>query len=196
VAVVTQAIGGIAGYTPFEGMNEAQRLVTAVPRGMVRFHTDQALAAKPVNDSIDLTITNVLPTGFAYVMSHMSFEIRVDTASDWDNFVRFRVFNGAPTAPVQNQQPASFAMDLVPNAAADDPFRILNYSGGGVREWFPTPIYRTKDSAGLSVILQYHNSAAAVQAAGLIEWHLAFYQYELNQAVRFPLNFPFPVGQR
>lgn len=163
---------------------------------MVRFHTNQALAAKPVNDSIDFTLTSSLPPSYAYILSHLSFDIAVDTATDWDAFSRFRIFNGAPGQPVGDSMPSSFVMDNVPDTVANDPHRILSYRGGGIREWYPVPIYRTKSASGLSAILQYHNSAAAVGAAGTIEFSLGFYQYELNQAIRFPLNSPFPVGIR
>lgn len=196
MAVVTQAVNGIRTYAPFEGSSERQRLTTAVPRGMIRFHTNQALAAKPVNDSIDLTMTCSLPPEYAYILAHLTFDISVDTATDWDAFCRFRIFNGAPSAPVSNEQVSSFAMNNVPNTVAGDPHRILSYSSGGIKEWYPGPIYRTKNAQGLSAILQYHNSAAAVGAAGSMNFHLGFYQFELNQAVRFPLNFPFPVGVR
>jgi len=79
---------------------------------------------------------------------------------------------------------------------ASDPRRILHYQLGTLSANFPGPIVRTSSAIGHSLLVNYHNSAAAVQAAGSISFHASFYQYELNQAVRFPLNFPFPVGQR
>ncbi len=196
MAVVTQTVTPVRSYSPFEGMNEAQRLVTAVPRGLVRFDSEVALTAKPVNDSYDLQFTCSLPAGFAHVCSSLNFEIAVDTATDFDAVASGRVFNGLANVPPGNTQFATFAMSNVPDLVANDPKRILNFSLGSLREWFPNPIVKSPGAAGHSFLLNYHNSAAAVQAAGLLSFHLNVYQYELNQAVRFPLNFPIPVGIR
>lgn len=196
MAVVTQAVSGARSFSPFEGMSEAQRLVTAVPRGLIRFASTNALTAKPVNDSIDYQVTCSLPDGFAYILSSMSFEIRVDTATDWDANVRFFAFNAMANSIPGNTQVATFAMSNVPNDAADDPSRILNYQLGDLRTWYPQPLVKPPTATGMTLVLQYHNSAAAVQAAGATTFNLTCYQYELNQAVRFPLNSPFPVGIR
>ncbi len=171
-------------------------MVTAVPRGLVRFDFETALLAKPVNDSYDLQLTCSMPAGFAYVVSALSFEIAVDTATDFDAVCQGRVFNGLANVPPSNTQFATFAMSNVPDTVANDPKRILNFSLGSLREWFPNPMVRSAAALGSSFILNYHNSAAAVQAAGLLSFHLNLYQYELNQAVRYPLNSPFPVGIR
>lgn len=196
MAVVSLGVTPDRTFSPFEGMSEAQRLVTAVPRGLIRFHSNIALAGKPVNDSVDLTYTCSLQPSFAYVLSSLSFEITVDTASDWDATCRFRAFNALPNVLPGNNQVALFNMGTNPNAVSVDPARILDYSLGDVRAWFPQPLVRSQGAAGMSLILQYHNSAAAVGAAMTSNFSLALYQYELNQAVRFPLNSPFPVGIR
>ncbi len=177
-------------------MSEAVRLVTAVPRGLIRFDTETSLTAKPVNDSYDLQLTCSLPNGFAYVLSQLSFRISVDTASDFDAVASGRVFNGLPNVPTTNTQYAAFNMSSVPDTVANDPTRVLDYSLGSLNDWFPGPIVRSAEAIGHSFLLNYHNSAAAVQAAGSIFFHMSVYQYELNQAVRYPLNFPLPVGIR
>ncbi len=196
MAVVTQGVTPDRSYSPFEGMSEAQRLVTAVPRGIVRFHSGIALAGKPVDDSVDLTFTCALPLAFAYVWSSLSFEIIVDTASDWDSTCRVRANNSLPAVALGNDQVATFGMQLQPSTVAGDPSRILNYQLGDVRTWFPQPLVGTPKALGMNLVLQYHNSAAAVGGAAVVNFNLALYQYELNQAVRFPLNSPFPVGIR
>lgn len=196
MAVVTQSINPTRSYSPFEGMSEQGRLYNAVPRGMIRFDAEQQLTAKPVNDSYDFQATCSLPDGFAYILSALNFAITVDTATDFDAFVQSRVFNGLPNGIAGNTQFGLFGMSNVPGTVAEDPRRILNFEFGGLREWWPGPITRTPKAAGASFIISYHNSAAAVQAAGSLFFHAAVYQYELNQAVRFPLNSPFPVGIR
>lgn len=196
MAVVTQGVTPDRTYSPFEGVTEAVRLVTAVPRGLVRFNSQLALAGKPVNDSVDLTFTCSLPSAFAYVVSSLSFSIAVDTASDWDAVCRFRGFNTLPSVAPGNDQVSVFAMSTYPGTVAQDPSRVLDFSLGEVRPYFPQPLVRSQGAAGMSLILNYHNSAAAVGGTSVVDFNLAVYQYELNQAVRYPLNFPLPVGIR
>lgn len=197
MALVTQNITAVRSYSPFEGMSERQRLRTAVPRGMVRFNFNGVLTAKPVNDDIVVNITGSLPPSFAYVISDMSYQLEVDTASDWAPFARFRIFNGLPNGEPGNEQVALFNMTLFnPGVAIAAAQRVLEFSMGSLREWYPTPIVRTPGAAGLSFTLRVGNGIDAVQAAGTQFFNLNFYQYELNQAVRFPLNFPLPVGIR
>ncbi len=178
-------------------MSEAQRLVTAVPRGLVRFFSDEAVDAKPVNDDLVVNITGSLPAGFAYVISSLSFLLNVDTASNFFALTRFRIFNGLPNGTPGNEQVATFNLaDVTPQSGVFANERILDFSLGSVREWYPQPLVLTQGAAAMSFTFQYFNANNNVQAAGTQFFNCAFYQYELNQAVRFPLNSPFPVGIR
>jgi len=178
-------------------MSEAQRLTNSVPRGMVRFESHNiALAAKPVNDQIVVNITGSLPDNFAYILSALSYQIAVDTASDWDAVAKFRIFNGIPNVPPANEIWSVYNFELVPVQSAAVDQRILGYEFGSPRDWFPNPIWRNTLADGLSFTLNTGNGAAAVGAAGLMFFNCAFYQYDLTQAVRYPLNAPFPVGVR
>jgi len=196
VAVVTQNEAPGVSYSPFEGLADARRVYTSVPRGILRFDLEVGLDAKPVNDSHDLQITCSFPAGFAYIMSSVAFEIEVDTATDWDANCQSRIFNGLPNSAPGNVQFGTFGMANVPGTVAQDPRRILNFQLGTLSDWYRHPIFRSSGAVGHSFILNYHNSAAAVQGAGSVFFHAACYQYELNQAVRFPLNNPLPVASR
>ncbi len=201
MALVTQSITVAAGtlsrlYAPFEGMSEAQRLVTAVPRGMVRFFSDVALAAKPVNDDLLVEVTGALPGGFAYVISALSYSLTVDRAADFHSNMKFRILAGLPGGPPGNEQNAIFSLgSFVPGSAIAVPTRILAYTFGSLREWYPQPFFNTS-ALSISFSLTIGNGSDTVQAAGTQFFSCSFYQYELNQAVRFPLNSPVPVGIR
>ncbi len=195
MAIVSQLVIPQRTYSPFEGMSEAQRLVTAVPRGIIRFFSDEALEAKPVNDDMQLQFTCALPGGFAYVMSALNFTIQVSTADEWEGVCRGMIFNGIPGGTPNNQQVSIFTFaDLVSSPGTRE--KILDFSRGSVREWYPQPLVRTEGGTGHSFILEASNGNNNVQAAGTMFFNASFYQYELNQAVRFPLNFPIPVGIR
>lgn len=197
MALVTQNITPISRYSPFEGMSEAQRLYSSSPRGLLRFFSSEAIDAKPVNDDLLVIITGSLPQGFAYVVSAMSWQITVGTASDWHPEVFFRIFNGIPNGEVPNEQVSIFNLDVMaPSTAIVANSLILEYTKGALREWYPQPLVQTQGALGMSFTIRAFNAANTVQSAGTQFFNLSFYQYELNQAVRFPLNSPFPVGIR
>lgn len=195
MALVQQNLIPTRTYSPFEGMGEAQRLVTAVPRGMIRFVDATALSAKPVNDDLRIQYTCSLPLGFAYVVSSLSYQLAVDTASDFTASTSFRIFNGVPHAPFSHEMVATFNLvDFTREGGTQQ--RIMNFGGGTVRDFFPLPLFPPTGAPNMTAILEVGNGADAAQAAGTQFFSLFFYQYELNQAVRFPLNFPRPVGLR
>ncbi len=196
MALVTQAVTPSRFYTPFEGMTEAHRLVTSVPRGLIKFEAEIASTAKPINDDYQLNITGSLPGGFAHILSSLSFQIQADTSVGFEDAVRFRIFNGIPTGVTNNSQIALFELDSFILKNVSNEQRILTYRLGSVREWFPQPLWPRPGSNATSFTLDASNGADPAMAAGTILFHIAFYQYELNQAVRFPLNSPIPVGIR
>jgi len=197
VALVTSTLVLTRNYSPFEGMDEATRMRTSIPRGLLRFVSTTAVAAKPVNDDLLVVGTGSLPPGFAYVISSMSWQIIVDRAADFHSTAFFRIFNGLPNGEVPNEQVSMFDFtDQSPTTAIKPNSRILEYSRGCLREWYPQPLVQTKGAAGMSFTVQAFNANNTVQAAGTQFFNCAFYQYELNQAVRFPLNSPIPMGIR
>ncbi len=161
----------------------------------MRFHSVEAIDAKPINDDLQLDITGSLPIGFAYVFASLSWRMSVDLFGDFLDVVGFRIFNGIPTAPNGNEQWALLNLtDFQRNPSTGT--KTLEYTRGGLREWFPLVLSSPGPSQAMSFTLAVANPADPASAAGTQEFHAAFYQYELNQAVRFPLNFPLPVGVR
>lgn len=197
MALVTQNVTPVRSYSPFEGMSEAQRLRSAVPRGLLRFFSDEALEAKPVNDDIVINVSCSLPLGFAYIFSSLSWVLVNDRAADWQPFAKARIFNGLPNGTPGNEQPATFNMTNVsPAAVVLAKQRVLDFSLGDPRTWWPQPLVATPGAAGMTFIISAFNATDTVEAAGTQFFNAAFYQYELNQAVRYPLNNPLPVGIR
>lgn len=196
MATTVQNVTPTRFYTPFEGMSEAARLTNAVPRGLIRFESTEALVAKAVNDDLQVNITGSLPRNYAYVISSLSYRITVDTFGDFLDTAGFRIFNGIPNVPPGNEQWALFNfIDQQRNPSAGT--KTLEFTRGSLREWFPNPLWAPSSAAGgASFTLQIANPADAVQAAGTQFFNCSFYQYDLTQAVRYPLNFPFPVGVR
>lgn len=175
-------------------MSERQRLTNSVPRGLLRFEFDGALTAKPINDDLQVNITGSLPPNFAYIVCSMSYQLQNDRAADFEANLRLRIFNGIPNGTNGNEQIAVFPMDAF-TRFPDDPQRVMSYTRGPLRNWFPNPLY-PKQTQAMSFTAQVANGNNTAAAAGTQLFHMAFYQYDLNQAIRFPLNSPIPVGIR
>ncbi len=195
MALVTQTITPDRHYTPFEGMSEQQRLYNSTPRGIVRFEAEVASTVKPINDDYQLNITGSLQPNFAHVLSSLSFQLQIDTSSGFENAVRFRIRNGIPNGVVGNEQLSIFELDSFILKNVSDEQRILNYRLGSLREWYPQPLY-PPPGGNPNFTLDASNGADPAMAAGTISFHCAFYQYDLTQVVRYPLNWPAPVGIR
>lgn len=197
MALVTQSVTPVRSYSPFEGMSEARRLQSAVPRGMVRFFSDAASSAVPVNDDYSLQFTCSLPPNFAYIISACSFQIVVDVAAEFYDQIRLRMFNTLPNGVPGNEQVGLAKLgDFDPTSAISPNARVMTLSTGTLREMFPQPLVRTPGAVGMSFLLNVANGGNTVQSAGTMFFNASFYQYELNQAVRFPLNYPTPVAMR
>lgn len=192
MAQVTQDITPLRTYQPFEGISEAARIGSAVPRGIVRFEATPALVLKGINDDLIVNITGSLPLNFAHIVSSMSYGITVDRAADFNAKARFRIFDGIPGGSAGISQ--LFLLDfLFYSPDGSEGQAILDVGTNKLREMLPGPIWSRNAP---SFTLQVNNQSNTAQGAGTMFFVIDFYQYDLTQAVRYPLNFPFPVGAR
>jgi len=148
------------------------------------------LAVKPVNDTILLTISLTLPSGFAYVLNEFHVNIQVDTASDWHGEGQWRLSQTSPANlgfdyrfPIPFILTSQNGVDLAGRGTRVDPATVTR-----------TPIIPLQGGATQSV--HFVNLAAAVQAAGTVDSVISFWEYDLNQAVYFPIHAPVGVYSR
>jgi len=193
VAVVTDSHAYGSTYQAFERPPDLLSLNSLIPRGIRRFFLDEAMAAKPVNDEIELFLTATLPQNFAYLLRSLTVQLAVDTASDWGGSVLIRMFNAIPNQPGSTEAAAS-VFRLVTPTANSTPTRTLG--GDQVNlAMFTGPFWPT-DGNNASLRVAAFNTAAAVGAAGTIRSHVDFYEYDLTQAQKYWLNSPIPVMNR
>lgn len=149
--------------------------------------------AKPVNDQIDVFLTATLPENYAYVMRNFNLQLSADTASDWDNTVVLRMFNHIPGQEVGTAEMISTEMSLFVPAGATPTLTVnqhrLNLAA------FTMPMWAVHGGS-ITFRVELTNIAAAVGAAAFVITHCEFYEYDLTQAQRYPLNTPFPVQAR
>ncbi len=140
------------------------------------------LAAKPVNDTILLSINFTLPGGFGYVLAEISLNIEVDTATDWNANAMFLMAAPTPEATLIDVR-MPIEMASTGNGGVDLGVRASRIPSGTLSR---IPIM--PGQSGTFTSLRYANLAAAVGAAGTVDAYCAFWQYDLEQMEYFPAH--------
>jgi len=199
MALVLQQIFPDVVYTPYERPPQTISMWTAIPRGMHSLVASVALTAKPVNDTYLMTIVATLPPNFAYVMESLYFGIVVDQAEDFRNRVNLNIqnfFRGGPAGLTAN-----YTSGFV-STSPDNETRSISRNGGdgssngaGNTPW-PTFPLTGGNTAGVQINFSAWNNTATVAAAGTIDFYLNFWQFDLEQLRKYPVNSPLPVQMR
>jgi len=192
MAQVTTAITFAQSYRPFERPPQNLTLWSTIPRGLQSLTIDgQTLDAKPVNDIQLLTLTATLPPNFGYVFADMMLSISQDVADDWDPAFAFNMQNFY-IGPV----PLVIGLSATYNAASTSGGFGTVRSAAKIDGDFSFPFYGIPTTSGAQINLQATNQAAAVGAAGTVNAYLSFWQFDLEQIRKFPINTPIPVTSR
>lgn len=192
MAQVTTAISFVSSYQPFERPPQAVSLWTAIPRGLQSFTVNtQAIDAKPLNDIALLTITAQLPPNFGYVFADVALQISQDLAVDWDpNYIlNLQSFYRAPQAVSLGLSISAMLPSL---AGGFGTVRSTAEKTGA----FSFPIVGTKGTSGILINLQATNQAAAATTTGVCDAYISFWQFDLEQIFKYPINSPIPVNAR
>lgn len=192
MANVAVAIDMDATYLPYERPPQPQTLWTAIPRGLRGFIVELGtLTAKPVNDTETLVLSGILPANFAYVLSEISLTIFQDEADDWQ---------GAYTLNLQNWYQGFLGVSTNWTIG----FSNIAALGGGSKtngrdtlDYLPRgPMWAPRGTSGIQITIQTFNSQAAVAAAGTVSAYINFWEFDLEQARKYPINAPIPVHSR
>ena len=168
---------------------------TAIPRGIRRYTlVGAALTAKPVNDTYELIVSIGWQSNFAHILKGFWAAITQDVALAYDSGY-ITITNGLDAVPqgLQIDLPTPYVTShTVPGATE---FAVFRYSDGG--NTYPGPLWRG-EPANVDPVVTWKvgNRQPAVGAAGTIHMLMEFWEYDLNQAQRFGLNFPIPVQSR
>lgn len=189
MAVVTDNLTFLSSYTPFERPPEAVTLYSLIPRGIRRFFFQDDISAKPVNDKQEVLLSATLPDAFAYSLARYDAVLTQDRAQDWNDANVLRLFNGIPGQPTGN------AVEVLCNTqfvAVVGSVGNSNISHNVQLENFPAPFWSTIPGAP-SFRARWINNNATVAAAGFLQCHADFYEYDLVQAQRYWVHTPQPV---
>jgi hypothetical protein len=188
VALVTDAKTYTGSFTPFERPPDAVSVNSFIPRGVRRFFIDEATDAKPINDTLNLTLTCTLPTNFAYILTKFNYRLSVDTVSDFDPSLTLGLFNHIPGQPIGSEE-WTVATTLTTKKSAADPARIVTTVD---LSRFSAPFWSAPTGVA-TCLVNAVNLAAPAAAAGSLATHLEFLEYDLTQAQRYWINTRIPT---
>lgn len=182
MAVVLVGLTSAFERVPFIKPPDMGRMLTAIPRALVAFTLQAAVvAAKPVNDQINVQVAVNLPTSFAYRMISSVCSIKADTADDYEANANFRVTNAMRGQAAGQTNDHGMSSLLTQAFAPIVPERLYHV------EPIPTYIMQSIAPLGAPVLdFRFSNVAAAAMAAGTLSFFAQFYEYDIEQVQMFP----------
>ena len=203
MALVTTEIQLTESYQPYEGLSDALRLRTGVPRGLRVFNVFEAATdAKPLNDTQTLiATTDLISRNFAYVLAHIYMQLNQDTAFDWNNRGQLRIRNAIPSQGGSGEstlQKYALALEDVvdPTDHGESwvmrPLSLLQQGAPSLPIWNTT----LPPTVEMHVSMQFTNSTAAASAAGIMSAGIWLWEFDLAQAQKIGLNYAPSVNIR
>ncbi len=187
MAVVLDSLGATATRTVFLKPPDMVRELTPVPRALVNFDVlNGVISAKPLNDTAELTIGITLSGSFAYRWVEVMASMVQDTARDWNGLCYLELTNA------------------VRNLEAGMTMRHTALRSNGTRTPTPTEMWILTGTTDIPkyviqavsqvatpvITFKANNDTAAASAAGTVNFHAAFLEYDIEQAERFPIHYP------
>lgn len=177
-------------YRPFERPPDPQALWSVVPRGLRGFVVPFSIIdAKPVNDTQTLTLNGQLPPNYAYIFAAIGMRIAQDRLRDWTDVY---------TMNLQSWYEGRTAISMSWNFSRGDSGLVINESTNEspLRTVPNQPMWAPATSSGIQIIISTFNDAATVAGAGNVSFFMNFWEFDLEQVRKFPINTPFPTHSR
>jgi len=189
MALDVQTIAAVADYVPYERPPDNVALWTAIPRGLLSFIVAaQLLDAKAINDDQLLNITATLPPNFAYVMQDCTLTLVATGMGFWDPFCNLNLqnyyrCNRNLAIGLASNWVSGFEVSQLFNGA-----RTLTKNGVSGTPWPRMPILPTPGTTGIQTVMSCGNGDNGATTAGLVDYAISFWQYDLEQIRKFPIN--------
>ncbi len=192
MALVIQTELAVGSFVPYERPPQPLTLWSAIPRGLQSFVVDGlALDAIGSGDDALLQITATLPPNFGYVMHDLNLTLSMGNAGiDWAATMNLNLqrFYRAPQSLALN---GNWTQSMVA-PAQDGTTKNLSK----VQPWPTFPMIGTDTTTGILINVSTFNNAGTVRVAGTIQFWISFWQFDLEQIRKFPINSPQPVQAR
>lgn len=193
MALDIQTIAATPSYVPYERPPQPFTLWSAIPRGLQSFIVDtQELDIKAAVDDALLNITATLPPNFGYVFADAHITIAQDRALDWDDRCNLNLQNFY-------RAPVNISVGLVANysqgflvSALDGVERSLVHDN----DWPAYPMIASEGTSGILSVLSINNPSNNLSALGTVNALLLWWQFDLEQIRKYPINSPIPTHAR
>lgn len=192
MALDVQTIVMTSSYVPYERPPQPYTLWTAIPRGLQSFLVSAALDAKALNDDAFLILQATLPPNFGYVLADQFLGIVQDLAANWDNTVNLNLQNFY-------RADVGISVGLTGNYPQEFPNTRQDTAGRAIRLVQPLPSFPligTPGTTGVFCQMSAWNNVDAATLAGTVDAYLSFWQFDLEQIRKYPINTPIPTHAR
>lgn len=197
MALDIQTIAMTGSYVPYERPPQDLTLWSAIPRGLQSFIVDtQVLDAKALNDDALLDLTATLPPNFGYVMNDLNFSLAQNRAADWDPIL---------TLNLQNFYRADVNLSVgmshiwLSQLLLSDGFfgtrRSIATTSNSL-PWPTFPIIGSEGTSGVLVNINASNGNDTAAITGTVNCYISFWQFDLEQIRKYPINSPIPTHAR
>ncbi len=193
MALIIQTEVMKSDYVPYERPPQPYTLWSAIPRGLQSFVVDtQALDLISVGNTALLQLTATLPPNFGYVMMDASLTLAMAAAgTEWVAFnLNLQNFYRA-NSMISTGLAADWTQGMV-SAAQDNSTKTMERS----QPWPSFPIVAPIGTSGILVVMSAYNNNANARAVGTINSYISFWQFDLEQIRKFPINTPQPTHSR
>lgn len=184
----------IISVTPSDAGNETQRWSipvetvlnqSPVPRGLRYYGGTQAIAALGANDETSIQLTLTFPTAFNYLCKAISLVFASDDlTTEFSNIGTLEYRPGGVTDLdlISQYELFSDGSSFRAAVASIQQYRPL----GSWRRWLTGP-----DGDTLVVFLADISGDAST--AGDFQWQAEFWEYDVEQCLKWPVNTPLPT---
>jgi len=192
-ALVTTNITMQPTYLPYERPPDPAALWSAIPRGLRGgIVSGAALDVKPTSDQQLLTISLTLPAQFAYVFAGIQLGINIDVANDWEGKYIFNLQQYYQGLSLSSSWNLPLEQALKSNLGGE-----TRASGAHSMDTLPSfPIYAPRGSSGILISIQAGNANNAAGSAGTVDAFINFWEFDLEQIRKYPINSPIPTHSR
>ena len=188
MATVQTTIQMVPTYQPFERPPDPVALWTSIPRGLRGFLTENAvLDAKPLDDDHSLTFLGTLPAGFGYVFGEIGVRLSGAQATSWLQQFTLNLQNFYQGHPISMSW--IYSMDVTAIGAE-------RAAIAGAYDLPPKSVLWAPAGDGIEIQITMKNNSSTAATAGTVAAFINFWEFDLEQIRKYPINSPFPTHAR
>jgi len=191
VAIVIDNIDLTPNYVAYERPPQPLTLWSAIPRGLQSFVTFTPISAKPLNDSMVINFNATLPPNFGYVMNEANLTLNSLRSGDFDPFVNLNIQNFYRGTDLNDAVAGNWPQPFELNTSF-----AQNRAMAVDRQWPTSPMIGTPGTTGALVVLSIFNPSNTAMSASTASCFISFWQFDLEQIRKYPINSPLPTHAR